>query len=90
MSQAAQQQSVPITSLPLQQLSQLQSRLSSELEHLSASYQRLRAAQTRFKDCIRSIQDGVESKTPGTLSLPSPPSQISPANKTPPPKPPPG
>jgi prefoldin alpha subunit len=39
--------------------------MSSELEHLSNSYQRLRAAQIRFKDCIRSIQDGVENKTAG-------------------------
>lgn len=66
--QGSQQQSIPLSSLPLQQLSQLQSRLSTELEHLSSSYQRLRAAQSRFKDCIRSIVDGVESKTPGTYS----------------------
>jgi hypothetical protein len=62
-----QPQGVPITSLPLQQLSQLQSRLSNELEHLSNSYTRLRAAQSRFKDCIRSIKDGIESKTPGSF-----------------------
>ncbi|ETN42069.1 prefoldin, alpha subunit [Cyphellophora europaea CBS 101466] len=81
---SGQQQSVPLTSLPLQQLSQLQSRLSSELEHLSASYQRLRAAQSRFKDCIRSIKDGVESKTPeNPLLIPLTPSLYVPARPPP-------
>lgn len=65
--QQQQQQGLDITTLPTAQLSQLQSRLSSELEHLSTSHARLRAAQTRFKDCIRSIADGVENKSAGTL-----------------------
>jgi prefoldin alpha subunit len=60
---------VDITTLPVPQLSSLQQRLSSELEHLSTSYQRLRAAQTRFKDCIRSIQSGVQSKSASTPLL---------------------
>ena len=36
-----------------------------ELEHLANSHARLRAAQARFRDCIRSIKDGVENKTTG-------------------------
>lgn len=67
--QQQQQQGLDITTLPTAQLSQLQSRLSSELEHLSTSHARLRAAQTRFKDCIRSIADGVENKPAGTLHV---------------------
>lgn len=63
--QAQQQQGLDITTLPVQQLSQLQQRLSQELEHLSDSHARLRAAQARFKDCIRSIKDGVEGKDEG-------------------------
>jgi len=63
--QAQQQQGLDITTLPVQQLSQLQQRLSQELEHLSDSHARLRAAQARFKDCIRSIKDGVEGKSEG-------------------------
>ena len=66
MTSPAQSQGIDVSTLPLQQLSQLQSRISSELEHLSTSYQRLRAAQSRFRDCIRSIKDGVESKSTGT------------------------
>lgn len=65
----AQQQGLDISTLPVQQLSQLQQRLSSELEHLSNSHARLRAAQTRFKDCIRSIRDGVEGKSAETPLL---------------------
>lgn len=61
----SQQQTLDITTLPTPQLSQLQSRLSSDLEHLSTSHARLRAAQTRFKDCIRCIADGVENKDSG-------------------------
>jgi hypothetical protein len=57
---------VDISTLSVQQLSALQARLSQELEHLSTSYQRLRAAQARFRDCIKSIQDGVEGKSGGT------------------------
>ncbi|EXJ94491.1 prefoldin, alpha subunit [Capronia coronata CBS 617.96] len=77
---------VDISTLSVQQLSALQSRLSQELEHLSTSYQRLRAAQSRFRDCIRSIQQGVQGKSgetplliplttslyvPGTLATPA-------------------
>jgi prefoldin alpha subunit len=68
MSQSAQGGGggVDISTLSVQQLSALQARLSQELEHLSTSYQRLRAAQARFRDCIKSIQDGVEGKSGGT------------------------
>ncbi|EXJ55536.1 prefoldin, alpha subunit [Cladophialophora yegresii CBS 114405] len=60
---------VDISTLSVQQLSALQARLSQELEHLSTSYQRLRAAQARFRDCIKSIRDGVEGKSGGTPLL---------------------
>ncbi|KAL4947701.1 Prefoldin [Aspergillus filifer] len=50
---------VNINSLSSQQLRALQTRLSTELEHLTTSHTKLRAAQTRFRDCVRSINDGV-------------------------------
>ncbi len=62
MSQPQPQNTVDITTLPIPQLSQLQQRLSSDLEHLSTSHTRLRAAQTRFKDCIHSLHTGVSSQ----------------------------
>lgn len=40
----------------------LQQRLDTELEHLTQSHTKLRAAQTKFKGCIQSINDGVEAK----------------------------
>lgn len=54
-----QQTTVNITSLSVPQLRALQSRLTSELEHLTTSHAKLRAAQSKFRDCIRSINDGV-------------------------------
>lgn len=48
-----------ISSLPVPQLRGLQSRLTSELEHLTSSHTKLRAAQTKFQDCVRSINEGV-------------------------------
>ncbi|KAL5339823.1 Prefoldin [Aspergillus crustosus] len=50
---------VNIASLTAPQLRALQTRLSTELEHLTSSHAKLRAAQSRFRDCVRSINDGV-------------------------------
>ncbi|KAL5356979.1 Prefoldin [Aspergillus floccosus] len=50
---------VNINSLSVPQLRALQTRLSSELEHLTTSHTKLRAAQLKFRDCIRSINEGV-------------------------------
>ncbi|RMZ76470.1 hypothetical protein DV738_g4899, partial [Chaetothyriales sp. CBS 135597] len=67
--QKQQQTSVPLSSLPLPTLSRLQQQLSSELEHLTTSYQRLRAAQARFRDCITAIQK-VQSAASTTQLIP--------------------
>ncbi|KAL4812367.1 Prefoldin [Aspergillus spinulosporus] len=50
---------VNISSLSTPQLRALQTRLSTELEHLTSSHAKLRAAQSRFRDCVRSINEGV-------------------------------
>ncbi|KAK2781007.1 subunit of tubulin prefoldin [Emmonsiellopsis sp. PD_33] len=50
---------VDIATLSAPQLRALQSRLSSELEHLTSSHAKLRNAQLKFRDCIRSINDGL-------------------------------
>ncbi|CAG8109266.1 unnamed protein product [Penicillium olsonii] len=44
---------------PRARLRALQTRLTSELEHLTTSHTKLRAAQAKFRDCVRSITDGV-------------------------------
>jgi prefoldin alpha subunit len=50
---------VDITTLSVPQLRNLQSRLSTELEHLTNSHAKLRAAQSKFRDCVRSINEGI-------------------------------
>ncbi|KAK8168715.1 Prefoldin [Phyllosticta citrichinensis] len=54
-------QTVDLASLSVQQLSQLKKQLDSELEHLTGSFQSLRGAQARFRDCLKSINTGVSS-----------------------------
>lgn len=68
---------VDITTLPATQLSALQARLSQEIEHLSTSHIRLRSAQQRFRECIKSIE-GVRAQQTGiTLKPPLPPESAS-------------
>ncbi|CAG8290970.1 unnamed protein product, partial [Penicillium nalgiovense] len=55
----APQGSINLASLSVPQLRALQTRLTSELEHLTTSHTKLRAAQAKFRDCVRSINDGV-------------------------------
>ncbi|KAI9735283.1 MAG: subunit of tubulin prefoldin [Cirrosporium novae-zelandiae] len=50
---------IDITTLTLPQLTQLKKQLDAELEHLTNSFSKLRQAQTKFKDCIGSIRDGL-------------------------------
>lgn len=50
---------VDIAALTVPQLRSLQTRLNSELEHLTNSHSKLRTAQTKFKDCVSSINVGV-------------------------------
>ncbi|KAJ9491717.1 hypothetical protein VN97_g1521 [Penicillium thymicola] len=52
-------QGINLASLSVPQLRALQTRLTSELEHLTTSHTKLRAAQAKFRDCVRSINDGV-------------------------------
>lgn len=54
-----EQSIVDLATLSLPQLRSLQSRLTSELEHLTSSHAKLRAAQAKFRECVRSINDGV-------------------------------
>ncbi|EAS31429.3 prefoldin, alpha subunit [Coccidioides immitis RS] len=50
---------VDVTTLSVPQLRALQTRLSTELEHLTTSHAKLRTAQSKFRECIRSIDAGV-------------------------------
>ncbi|EKG19363.1 Prefoldin subunit [Macrophomina phaseolina MS6] len=55
--------------LSVPQLSQLKKQLDSELEHLTNSFQSLRSAQNRFRDCLKSINTGLTS---GSTAIPTP------------------
>ncbi|KAK0323597.1 subunit of tubulin prefoldin [Friedmanniomyces endolithicus] len=52
-------QQIDLGSLSTQQLSQVKKQLDDEVQHLSNSYQNLRAAQQKFRDCVVSIKQGV-------------------------------
>jgi len=60
-----QQQQIDLSSLTSQNLTAVKKQLDEELEHLTASFQKLRAAQARFRECIKSVKDGVETQTEG-------------------------
>lgn len=62
---------VPVGSLSAQQLSQLKKQLDSELEHLTQSFQSLRQAQAKFKDCLKTINTTfVPSKADAPILVP--------------------
>ncbi|KAI4108025.1 MAG: hypothetical protein L6R37_001307 [Teloschistes peruensis] len=55
-----QSQPVNLASLPINQLTSIKIQLAQELQHLTNSFSQLRAAQAKFRDCIKSIQQGIE------------------------------
>lgn len=56
---------VDLTTLSSQQLSQVKKQLDEEVQHLTNSYQNLRTAQQKFRDCIVSIKNGVANSVKG-------------------------
>ncbi|KAI4191352.1 MAG: hypothetical protein L6R41_000139 [Letrouitia leprolyta] len=58
----AQGQPINVSTLPIPQLTSIKNQLTQELQHLTNSFAQLRAAQTKFRDCINSIRDGMEKK----------------------------
>jgi hypothetical protein len=65
--QALTAPSVDLATLTTPQLSQVKKQLDDELEHLTNSFTQLRAAQAKFRECLRSIAGGVTPKLEGTL-----------------------
>ncbi|SMQ46399.1 unnamed protein product [Zymoseptoria tritici ST99CH_1A5] len=59
MSAGGQGQQIDLATLSTQQLSQVKKQLDDEVQHLTNSYQNLRTAQQKFRDCIASIKTGV-------------------------------
>ncbi|KAI9840140.1 MAG: subunit of tubulin prefoldin [Sclerophora amabilis] len=67
--QQQQQQTVELSSLSVQQLSSVKKQLDEELEHLTNSFAKLRAAQTKFRECLKSIGQGVSAAVEGRQIL---------------------
>jgi prefoldin alpha subunit len=51
---------VKLSDLETPQLSQLKKQLDDDLQHLTNSYQQLRAAQARFRECLKSLATGLD------------------------------
>jgi prefoldin alpha subunit len=60
---------VKLTDLPVPQLSQLKKQFDDELSNLTSSFQSLRQAQAKFKDCLLSLQKGVKAENEGRTIL---------------------
>ncbi|QIX01741.1 hypothetical protein AMS68_007258 [Peltaster fructicola] len=69
MSAAEKGQQIDLASLSVQQLSQVKKQLDDEVQHLGSSYQSLKSAQLKFKDCIKSIDGGIANATKGRAIL---------------------
>ncbi|TVY84382.1 putative prefoldin subunit [Lachnellula suecica] len=65
MSSSPKGQGIDITSLSMQQLSQIKKQFEDELTHLSNSFTQLRAAQVKFRECLKSIEGGVSGNVEG-------------------------
>ncbi|TKA28662.1 hypothetical protein B0A50_02989 [Salinomyces thailandicus] len=59
MAEGGKGQQIDLATLPAQQLSQVKKQLDDEVQHLTNSYQNLRTAQQKFRDCIVSVKSGV-------------------------------
>src|SRR5690606_3139656 len=53
----------------VQNLTAVKQQLDDELEHLTSSFAKLRAAQTKFRECIRSVKNGVNADVNGKTIL---------------------
>ncbi|CAG8551290.1 2149_t:CDS:2 [Diversispora eburnea] len=60
------QQTIELTDLDLAQLTEVRKQLEEELNHLTNSFGKLKQAQTRFQDCIESVES-IKSGTAGEL-----------------------
>ncbi|EWC43984.1 hypothetical protein DRE_01336 [Drechslerella stenobrocha 248] len=66
---SAKQQTIDLSTLSIQNLSAVKKQLDEELEHLTASFQKLRTAQAKFRECVKAIQNGVNPDMEGKTIL---------------------
>jgi prefoldin alpha subunit len=60
---------VDLGALSVQQLSSVKKQLDEELEHLTTSFTKLRAAQTKFRECNRALETGLSPASEGMSSV---------------------
>ncbi|RHZ47325.1 hypothetical protein Glove_585g14 [Diversispora epigaea] len=60
------QQTIELVDLDLAQLSEVRKQLEEELNHLTNSFGKLKQAQTRFQDCVESVES-IKLGTAGEL-----------------------
>lgn len=63
------QNTVDLGALSATQLNQVKKQLDDELEHLTSSFGQLRAAQAKFRECLRSIAAGVTGVEEGMFGF---------------------
>lgn len=69
MSSAKGGQQIDLASLSAQQLTQVKKQFDDEVQHLSSSYQSLRGAQQKFRECVSTVDTGVAAATEGKSIL---------------------
>lgn len=63
------QRGVDISTVPTPQLSNVKNQLQQDVQHLTSSFTQLRTAQSKFRDCVKSVGEGLEGKDGGTPLL---------------------
>ncbi|KAH0609660.1 uncharacterized protein H6S33_013146 [Morchella sextelata] len=58
-SKGPQSQQIDLNTLSVDNLSAVKKQLDEELEHLTQSFQKLRQAQNKFKECINTVKTGL-------------------------------
>ncbi|KAK7757860.1 subunit of tubulin prefoldin [Diatrype stigma] len=66
---AGKGETVNLDTLSAQQLTQVKKQLDEELEHLTSSFTQLHAAQAKFRECLRCVQENKPILVPLTNSL---------------------
>ncbi|KAK9472469.1 Prefoldin [Dipodascopsis tothii] len=61
----AAQKTIDLTALSAPQLSEVKNQLEQEVDHLSQSFSKLRQAQTKFKECIGTVQTTFKDENDG-------------------------
>lgn len=68
-SSSPKQQTLDLSTLSVANLSAVKKQLDEELAHLTDSFQKLRAAQSKFRECVKAVRSGVNAEMAGKTIL---------------------